>query len=323
MPVCSNTRNIAHQTPPYTGGLLARPYGCTLGIPLTPLTLEHFDMPRPLPTADCYQIQNGPNKRMLQQRLPGMDWRSLRALRIDGQTHYLLGHSQAWRLYPAATIVPFILRHTYLPEHPLPEAGPAPAALDRLAEMSGDALRFLVLYATGGKPSEILTALGIPLAQGAAISAMLAEVEIGIIPHEHMVNELTDYERQVAQARADERDAEPDTSGTILTPPARRAGMQYGIPEPIPTEEWRRLAVQSDGKPGRGNTRWPFSAMKQGEMVRIPADVAARAQRAVHMYATRHRNKKFRTERDRFTGDLKVYRIDTPTEGIPFVIDRG
>jgi hypothetical protein len=86
-------------------------------------------------------------------------------------------------------------------------------------------------------------------------------------------------------------------------------GAVASVPVKLSPDALARLQAEQIPRADRPQRyRWPFSRMDVGEVVTIPHELSARAQRAAHAHAS-HTGKRFVTRRNAATGLHHVYRI--------------
>lgn len=276
-------------------------------------------MAHPIYTVDNLRLYHAPVGPLVQFRAaptsPTDAWRSLRAISIDGSpAHYLVGDVFRFDLYLASELVPHILKHEFDVAHPLPPHRPTP---DAILALPDDVRRFLVHYMNGEPVNTALSYIGLRPDGAPRVITALSEARINVVRAATMRTDLDRYDREYRRSLSVADDARREYERALAADPAAIATLaappepQYGVIERMTEEDYRRLERRSGTAldAGHGNIRWPFTKMEPDSRVVIPAALATRAQRAVHVYAARTK-KRFRTMRDPRTGNLTVCRLD-------------
>lgn len=289
-------------------------------------------------TVDNLRVHVYPSGCALQQRAPGQDWQSLRALQIGPRTCYLVGRPASWNLYDADVLVPHVLRHEFNPDTPLPPPLDAPPEITTL---DPDPLLFLVQYATGRKTDALQEEMGLDTAKLAAYGLLINGAGVRPIAHSVMktalqkhlmsykmtVTEAADAIRETAQMLDGADPTSPtgpmNPDATPRTTSQRAPVLSIGPIERTTPEEERVLLQRHMAVTPTERIRWPFSKMRPGDNVKIAAPLAAKAQRAAHVYATR-RAIRFQTSRNKKTGEVTIYCVARMpgVDGTDFTINR-
>lgn len=281
-------------------------------------------------TTETLRIHAAPAGPLLQALTPvpnaPAQWRTLRPVQFHGTLHYVLGTRDAWTLHPLDEVIPLLLRNEFDPV-PIPTPPEDTPIARACAEVDPGYLEPLVVLGLGDP--DVVRALHLSTDDLPIIHAALAESGLHVVRPTQACEALVAHERtyreELARAAAqraqrdDVLDApdSPNPHSTAAAPTASTSTpMAYGVVRPLSEDGMRRLAKKFPGALDEGRIRWPFKDMPPSSEVRIPAAMAVRAQRAVHAYG-RANGWKFRTLRDRLTGDLLVYRVDAAPTSSP------
>jgi hypothetical protein len=237
-----------------------------------------------------------------------MHFTSLRVCHDRATALFVIGTPEAPEFYRAEDILDGLLHGAADMELPLPPALPTPAAFDDLDKREqlilvtaalGAHMESLVLLA-GSKPALMLV-----MDKASALGFMVAKASDA--------QRLGDRVRADTTAAIRSRLLEERVSNNIEDATAKLANSVLNAPfmqiVPGGAAMLERLErMRPDTRSLATRMKWPFKDMEIGDVVRIPAVLAKRAQTAVHVYGARM-GKRFATANERGTGVLTVTRL--------------
>lgn len=237
-----------------------------------------------------------------------MPFTSLRVCHDRAAAIFVIGTPEAPVFYGAEAILNGLLHGAADMDLPLPPALPAPAAFEDLDSKE----QLILVTAALGAHMDSLTLLAGSKAE--LMRIMDKASSLGFV-----ISKAADAQRLGDRVRADtttairsrlleERVATEIENATTKIPNAvLDAPLMQIVPGGAAMLE-RLERMRPDTRSLATRMKWPFKDMEVGDVVRIPAVLAKRAQTAVHVYGARM-GKRFASTGERGTGILTVTRL--------------
>jgi hypothetical protein len=233
---------------------------------------------------------------------------SLRLCTEAGTHFFMVGTPEDPEFYEVAPILAGLLSAADTFDSPLPAALPSPAAfiaftpVEQLILVSaGLGVDMHTLAAQAGSS----TALQVLMDKAKSLNLIIAKAT-------NVTPLLMDLRAsRVATAMAAKRNQDHETRIADIVEAPTVSVQESPFMQIIPggaamLERLERMHPSHRAQAER--TKWPFKDMQPGDVVRIPALLAKRAQTAVHVYAARV-GKRFTSSSERGTGVLTIVRL--------------